>query len=144
MCVNAIEGRFVTFTLTILDMKSHEMQTVIAGHMSPIIRKPDGSLEEFPEDAVGVPLGIVDGMSYEVCRRKLAPGETVIVYTDGVSEAMNHASELYTTEHLRDFIQKGSPKPTTLGTALLADVRRHANGRPQNDDITLMVFGRNP
>ena len=143
MCVNAIEGRFVTFTLTILDMKTHEMQTVIAGHMSPIIRKPDGSLEELPEEVVGVPLGVMDGIDYEVCRRKLAPGETVVIYTDGVSEAMDPKNVLYGVEHLRQFITKGSPQPDVLGKAILADVRRHANGRAQNDDITLMVFGRN-
>ncbi|MDB5392437.1 MAG: rsbU 1, partial [Planctomycetaceae bacterium] len=73
---------------------------------------------------------------------KLEPGETIVIYTDGVSEAMNPASDLYGMEHLRDFITNGPPNPTELGKLILKDVKRHANGRYQNDDITLMTFGR--
>lgn len=142
MCANAVEGRFVTFVLAILDTVTHEMALVIAGHMSPMIRKADGTVEEFPEELVGMPLGVVEGMPYEVGKRKLAAGETVVIYTDGVSEAMNPASDLYGVEHLRDFIQKGPSNPTELCKLIRADVKRHANGRYQNDDITLMTFGR--
>lgn len=142
MCANAVEGRFVTFTLTIIDLKTHEMSLVIAGHMSPMIRKVDGTIEEFPDEKVGLPLGVADGVPFETIKRTLQPGETVVIYTDGVSEAMNHDSDLYGLERLRDMITKNSPKPSELGKLILADVKKHANGRPQNDDITLMAFGR--
>jgi sigma-B regulation protein RsbU (phosphoserine phosphatase) len=142
MCVNAVEGRFVTFTLVFLDTVTHEIAVVIAGHMSPMIRKIDGSIEEFPDEIVGLPIGVVDGLSFDVARRKLEPGETIVIYTDGVSEAMNPASDLYGMDHLRDFITKGPSNPTELGTLILKDVKRHASGRYQNDDITLMTFGR--
>jgi phosphoserine phosphatase RsbU/P len=66
-----------------------------------------------------------------------------VFFTDGVDEAMNPDSELYTLERMRDFIRETSGKADELGKALLADVRRHASGRPQNDDITIMTFGRN-
>lgn len=143
MCVRAAEGRFVTFVLIILDPVNHKMSLVNAGHMSPIIRKPDGTLEEFSDDIVGVPLGVVDGYPYDVVMRDISPGETFVIYTDGVSEAMNMAGDLYGTETLRALITKESGDTQKLGTTIRADVRRHANGRPQNDDITLMVFGRN-
>jgi serine phosphatase RsbU (regulator of sigma subunit) len=143
MCAHAVEGRFVTFTLVIIDIETHEMTLAIAGHMSPMVRKVDGAVEEFPEESVGMPLGVVAGMPYDVMKRTLQPGETVVLYTDGVSEAMNHAGDLYTPERLRDVISKNAPDPATLGKLIRDDVRKHANGRPQNDDITLMVFGRN-
>jgi len=142
MCANAVEGRFVTFTLTIINLKTHEMSLVIAGHMSPMIRKADGSIEEFPEEVVGLPLGVADGISFDVTKRTLQPGETVVIYTDGVSEAMNHNSDLYGTDRLRDMITKNAPQPSALGKLILADVKKHADGRYQNDDITLMAFGR--
>jgi len=142
MCNRAVEGRFVTFVLTIIDLKSHKIEVVNAGHMSPIIRKADGTVEEFPEDSIGVPIGVLEDFPFQVEKRSIAPGETVVIYTDGVSEAMNHESELYGLEHLREFISAGPANPTELGMAVLADVKRHANGRPQNDDITLMSFGR--
>jgi len=143
MCARAVEGRFVTFVLVILDPLKHTMSLVIAGHMSPIIRKPDGTLEEFPDEIVGVPLGVVDGYPFDIAMREIGPGETVVIYTDGVSEAMNAAGDLYGTDRLRELVKNESGDTQKLGTAIRADVKKHASGHPQNDDITLMVFGRN-
>ncbi len=143
MCARAVEGRFVTFVLVILDPLKHTMSLVIAGHMSPIIRKPDGSLEEFPDAIVGVPLGVVDGYPFDVVTREIGRGETVVIYTDGVSEAMNAKGDLYGTDKLRKLVSNTPGDTQKLGTAIRADVRKHAGGHPQNDDITLMVFGRN-
>ncbi len=144
MCAAAVEGRFVTYVLTIIDVKTHVMTLVNAGHMSPIIRRPDGSLFEFDDETVGVPIGVVDGYPYDVLTFKLEPGDLAVLFTDGVSEAMSPNDDLYTMERLREFIKNGPLKADELGKALLADVRLHANGRPQNDDITIMTFGRNP
>jgi serine phosphatase RsbU (regulator of sigma subunit)/pSer/pThr/pTyr-binding forkhead associated (FHA) protein len=144
MCANAVEGRFVTYVLTVLDTKTHEMQMAIAGHMSPLFRKPDGTLEELTEDLIGLPIGVVEGFPYEAITRKLSPGELVVIYTDGVSEAMNPDGGLYGEDTVRNFVKKAAPQADELGKKLLADVRRHANGRAQNDDITIMTFGRNP
>ncbi len=144
MCAKSVEGRFVTFVLTILDTVNHVMRCVNAGHMSPMIRRPDGTIEEFPEETVGVPIGVMEGFPFDVTERSLAPGEQVVLYTDGVSEAMNPASELYGMDRLRSLVQKPHADAESLGKAIREDVRRHASGRPQNDDITLMVFGRNP
>ena len=144
MCANAVEGRFVTYVLAIIDLTTHEMTLVNAGHMSPIIRRADGTLFEFPDESVGVPIGVVDGYPFDVLDFKLELGDLAVLFTDGVSEAMAPNDDLYTLERLREFILKGPKKADELGKALLADVRRHANGRPQNDDITIMTFGRNP
>jgi sigma-B regulation protein RsbU (phosphoserine phosphatase) len=144
MCTKSVEGRFVTFVLTILDTVNHKMRCVNAGHMSPMIRKLDGSIVEFGDETVGVPIGVMEGFPYEVVERDLDVGDTIVLYTDGVSEAMNHASELYTMERLRGMVQKKYPDADSLGKAIREDVRKHAAGRPQNDDITLMVYGRNP
>jgi serine phosphatase RsbU (regulator of sigma subunit) len=144
MCSKAVEGRFVTYVMVIIDLNTHEMSLVNAGHMSPMIRRVDGTVEEFDEERAGVPIGVIEGYPYEVDRRIIEPGETIVIYTDGVSEAMNPDSELYGLERLREFIRTHSPNPTQLGRAILADVTKHAAGRPQNDDITLMSFGRLP
>lgn len=142
MCAKATEGRFVTFVLTILDTVNHSMSVVNSGHMSPIIRKVDGTWEEFDDDAVGVPIGVMEGFPFETRERGIAPGETVVLYTDGVSEAMNFESELYGMERLRDLICNCDPDVKVMGKTIREDVRKHADGRPQNDDITMMVFGR--
>ena len=143
MSIQAVEGRFVTFVLTILDMKTNEMILVNAGHMSPMIRKKDGTIEEFDEDTIGLPIGVVADYPFESVSRTLDPGDVVLIYTDGVSEAMNPKDELYGLEYLREFVSKCSTSAEQLGQAVLEDVYRHADGRPQNDDITVMAFGRN-
>ncbi|MCH7729270.1 MAG: SpoIIE family protein phosphatase [Planctomycetes bacterium] len=145
MCDSAVEGRFVTYVLCIIDTIRHEVQLSNAGHMSPVIRKADGSIEQFDNDEmVGPPIGVVDDYPYEVETRTLDPGDIVVIVTDGVDEAMNPQDEFYGVERTIEFIKNGPAKADELGGALLADVRRHANGRPQNDDITIMTFGRNP
>lgn len=142
MCHNMVEGRFVTYILGIIDLDTNVITLANAGHMSPLIRHPDGTVEEFADSTIGIPVGIMDGYPYEVMQRTIAPGETFVLITDGVDEAMDPDGELYTKERVRDFVRNGSADPEILGKALLADVRKHANGRAQNDDITIMTFGR--
>ena len=142
MCAKAVEGRFVTFVLIILDTNAHVMSVVNAGHMSPMIRHPDGTIEELPDGTVGIPIGVMEGYEFQTVKRKLAPGETVVLYTDGVSEAMNDKNELYGMERLKTCVTKGAQKPEEVGLQIREAVRGHAAGRPQNDDITMMVFGR--
>jgi len=142
MCAKAVEGRFVTFILALLDPKKHKLSVVNAGHMSPLIRRESGEVIEFDDSTVGVPLGVVEGFTYQAVERKLEPHDTIVIYTDGVSEAMNPNSDLYTIERLQSFVQQHTARAGELGPMIREDVKQHAAGRPQNDDITLMVFGR--
>ena len=142
MCHNMASGRFVTYILCIIDLTTHEMTVVNCGHMPPLIRKPDGTVEEFREDAIGIPVGVVEDYPFEVVHGNIEPGETVVLITDGVDEAMDPEGNLYTKKRVVDFVKANSPRPADLGKAILADVRQHANGRAQNDDITILTFGR--
>ncbi|HEY0981674.1 SpoIIE family protein phosphatase [Schlesneria sp.] len=143
MCTRAVEGRFVTFVLCVIDLTSGEMTIAIAGHMPIMIRKTDGTIVEFGEEAIGVPLGVMEDFPYDVLTRTIEPGETCVIYTDGVSEAMNPENELYGVDRLRELMKASTGgHADALGKVILGDVRKFANGRPQNDDITIMVFGR--
>lgn len=143
MCAKAVEGRFVTFVLGLIHLQTGELSLVNAGHMPIMVRRADGTIEEFGDNLIGIPLGVMEDFPYDVATRIVQPGETVVIYTDGVSEAMNPASDLYGVPRIMEVITEQGPcTAAKLGVALREDVRRHANGRPQNDDITLMVFGR--
>ena len=142
MCHNMVEGRFVTYILAVIDLNTHEMTLVNCGHMSPLIRRVDGEVDEFDEETIGIPVGIMADYSFDIVSRKIEPGETVVLITDGVDEAMNPNGDLYTKERVRDFVSKSDADAAELGKSLLADVRKHANGHPQNDDITIMLFSR--
>ena len=144
MCDSAVEGRFVTYVLAIVDPVANTIQLSNAGHMSPTIRRAGRIIEQFDEELVGPPIGVVDGYPFESETKSLEPGDMVVIVTDGVDEAMNYDDELYGEERLLEFIKEGPDKAEDLGKALFKDVRKHANGRPQNDDITIMTIGRNP
>lgn len=143
MCESAVEGRFVTYVLAILDPATGEICISNAGHMPPVIRRANGELETFDDDdLVGPPIGVVDGYPYDVECKTLEKGDLMVIVTDGVDEAMDPNDQFYTAERMLDFVKNGPAGAEEMATALLADVRRHANGRAQNDDITIMVLGR--
>jgi phosphoserine phosphatase RsbU/P len=144
MCDSNVEGRFVTYILCIVDTNSHEVVLVNAGHMPPIIRRADGTIEKFDEELSGPPICVVDDYPYEAQTCKLAPGDLIVMYTDGVDEAMNPEGELYGGQRVLDFVKHGPPEAEPMGRLLLEDVRHHAQDHPQSDDITIMAFGRNP
>lgn len=142
MCHNMVEGRFVTYILGVIDLKTNVITLTNAGHMSPVIRKADGTIEELDDEIIGIPIGIMSGYPYDVVQREIEPGDIYTLLTDGVDEAMDPKGNLYSKDRVVEFVRKGSTDPEQLGRDLLADVRTHANGRAQNDDITIMVFGR--
>jgi len=144
MCDGKIEGKFVTFILCVVDTRNHEVTLANGGHASPIIRRADGSVEQFDQDIAGPAVGVVEDYPFEAETRKLEPGDMVLITTDGVEEAMNVAGDLYTVERVLELVKNGPAEAEKLGKLLLADVRRHAAGRSQSDDITIMTFGRNP
>ena len=142
MCARAAEGRFVTYVLSILDPATGEIRFVNAGHMAPIIRRADGSIEEPGEEEIGVPIGVLEQYPYEEVTIQLQPGDAWCVYTDGVSEAMAPDESLFTEDRVREFMKAATGSAEEIGRQLREDVRKHANGREQNDDVTLMTMRR--
>jgi serine phosphatase RsbU (regulator of sigma subunit) len=144
MCDSRLEGRFVTFILCIMDTCRHEVALSNAGHAAPIIRRANRSIEQFDQELAGPPIGVMEDYPFELETRTLEPGDMVVITTDGVEEAMNPEGEVYGADRVLEFVRNGPAEAEALGKALLADVRRHARGHPQSDDITIMTFGRNP
>jgi phosphoserine phosphatase RsbU/P len=142
-CSAGWEGRFATFVLALLDPKTNKVDIVNAGHMPPFVRRANGTVEELAPEISGLPLGVTDGITYESAEITLAPGEMVTMFTDGISEALNPANDLYTLQRLQKQLGLGADNATTLGRAILDDVKHHADNRAQSDDMCLVVFGRN-
>jgi serine phosphatase RsbU (regulator of sigma subunit) len=142
MCSRIVEGRFVTFVLMIIDLRMHELSLVNAGHMSPLIRKSDGALELMDEDIIGPPFGVDEGYVYSAEKRSIDPGDTIAIVTDGIFEARNPDGEFYGIERIYERVRQDGSKPARLAKVLLEDVYRHASGRSQTDDITILTIGR--
>jgi phosphoserine phosphatase RsbU/P len=136
------EDQFVTFLVLVLDLAHWSITLVNAGHLPPLLGRAAGqAVEEVGEPAAGLPLGVLD-RPYEEVTVPLAPGDLVLLYTDGVTEARSPTGELYGMSRLRAAAQTAPPQAESLGTAVLADVQRFAAGRPPGDDVTLVCFGR--
>jgi serine phosphatase RsbU (regulator of sigma subunit) len=139
---NGVLDMYITFLLAMLDVTTHRLQVVNAGHPYPLIRRRDGQLEEFGERASGLPLAIQGDWVYESSETILEPGDMVILYTDGVTDSMNPQTERFGDAHLRGLVVKAPSGPAAAGEWLVQHVHDHAAGRAQFDDITMVTFGR--
>jgi len=131
-------GMFVTMFYGVLDPATGEVQYANAGHLAPIIRHTDGSLEAW-DAPIGLPLGILAGQRYASAKRALQPGETLVVLSDGPGDAVGEGGERFGDARVRATITALPGDPQTLVTGLLDATAEFTGNRPQADDQTLMA-----
>jgi sigma-B regulation protein RsbU (phosphoserine phosphatase) len=136
--------RFVTLGACLLDPATNQVTCASAGHMPPIIyRKASGKVEEAtPRDLAGLPLGVADGIPYESATVTLDPGDTMLLYTDGITEAKNKQEAEFQMEGIYTALKAGPMTPQAMGERLVTAVKKHFVGCKQHDDITVVCFGR--
>jgi sigma-B regulation protein RsbU (phosphoserine phosphatase) len=134
--------RFVTFVLLTLDPVRHEMTIANAGHLPPIIRVRDSKVCSVGRNESGMPLGINPQQEYGEIKLALEPGTSVVVYTDGITEAMNAANDLFGRARLEKFISSISGSAEDLTKAIVTEVDRFCGTRPQRDDMCLVCLRR--
>lgn len=130
---------FVTVFAGVLDLLSGKLAYVSAGHDAPFLLRPDCTIVRLSGRG-GPPLGSVDDFCYRVEQRQLAPGDLLLMYTDGVTEAENPQRYFY-GEHRLESLLAGAPVTGAEAAVNLVreDVRRFAAGAERADDITLMA-----
>jgi serine phosphatase RsbU (regulator of sigma subunit)/pSer/pThr/pTyr-binding forkhead associated (FHA) protein len=138
--------RFVTFGGAILDPATHKVKIVNAGHMPPMVyRKGSGVVVEVGEDITGPPLGIMDGMTFDTCEVTLGPGDSLVMYSDGVSDSLSVRETQFTKKGIENAVRDaGTAMARTIGERITRAVQQHAAGRPAgpHDDVTLVCVGR--
>ncbi len=133
-------GMFATLLYVELDLKTGALTFSNAGHLPPIIRRSDGSVRRL-SPAGGSPLGILAGMHFGRESASLGRGDTLILYTDGIVEAMNAGEELYGFGRFEELIRKSPSDPEGMKTSIIDDVNRFTALSPQHDDMTLVCLG---
>jgi sigma-B regulation protein RsbU (phosphoserine phosphatase) len=141
-CENRWEDKFVTMLLTVLDPARHEVTFANAGHMPPLMRRASGVVEEAAEAQGGLPLGIDSDSTYQQFSIQLAPGDAMIMYTDGVLDAENRQGDRYGPERLRDKVRSSAADAAAMGQQLITDVKQFIGDHPQADDICLTCLRR--
>ena len=134
--------RFITLSIAILDPLRHEIQLASAGHLPPIVRRHGRAAEFMGHRESGMPLGIMGDQFYGSLTIPLGPNDTIVFYTDGITEAMNPESVLFSKERARDVISKGTESVELLVPSLIEAVEKFTDGQPQRDDICVIAVRR--
>ncbi len=137
-----VEDHFVTLVLAVLAPDSGEVVIVNAGHVPPLHTATDGRVLDVAAEESGWPLGIETDATYRQCKLQLEPGEIVAIYTDGINEALNVAGEMYGIQRIRDYLRSAPRDLANLGQGIIDDIREHARGSDQSDDMCLICFTR--
>jgi len=136
-------NRFVTFFLAEIDPDTGTLSFSNAGHNPPMLVRDDGACEML--EGGGPVLGVLDKMPYTGLTCQLQEGDTVTLFSDGVTEAVNEADEEYGEARLEQFLIKNHDLPAKeLVSRIHQDVKDFAGNAAQNDDVTIVVVKRVP
>ena len=138
LCGNIAEGRFISFFYCVLDAATGALTYTNAGHYLPILVRADGSIERL--DVGGPVLGVLPDASYEQAQIAIGPGDRLLLFTDGITEARNDADEEFGEERLVDAAVANRACSAPALQARLADAVAAFTGGRLQDDATLMVL----
>jgi sigma-B regulation protein RsbU (phosphoserine phosphatase) len=137
LCDHAEVGRYATMFFGILDDDGH-LEFINAGHPSPFLIRHGVAEEPFSEGSY--PVGLVPEAEYTTARLKLEPGDTIVLFSDGVTEAMDPDEELFGVPRLREVLTGQTECPLDqLQKCVLEAVENFARGASQADDLTLLI-----
>ncbi len=132
-------GTFVTAFYGVYCPQNKTLEYSVAGHPAPRVKRcDDGSLFSI-DCARGLPLGILDDAEYESRTAELTTGDQIIFYTDGITEAMNRQNELFGADRLDEELENCALSADGLVTSAMSAVDAFRNGRPADDDQTMIV-----
>jgi serine phosphatase RsbU (regulator of sigma subunit) len=141
LCRAASKGKFATFFMAVLSRTEPALLFCSAGH-NPMMLYHGGGMELL--NATGLPLAMIEGMPYTQERREFRPGDTLVLFSDGVPEAPR-GKEFYGEERLQKVVGErvaAGDGAEAIGLALLADVTRFAGDGLAADDVTIVVVRR--
>ena len=131
---------FVTMWVGVLDYETGHVDYVNAGHNPPLLWRENNGWTWLREKS-GLPLGLIAGGKYKTYSVDCCPGDEFLLYTDGVSEAMSAADEMYGEDRIEQVANMlYSDDPEELVKAIRCDVATFAQGAEQSDDITVLVL----
>ena len=137
LCDHSEVGRYATMFFGILDQEGH-LEFINAGHPSPFLIRRGTAEEAFTEGSY--PVGLVPEAEYTAVCLKLEPGDTLVLFSDGVTEAMDPDEEMFGIERLKELLTGQLECPLEqLQKCVLEAVENFSRGAHQADDLTLLI-----
>ncbi len=137
--------RFVTLFLMIIDTRRGTAIYASAGHPPPLLVNPDVETSQWLESEAGYPLGIVNEATFSETEISLEARDTIVIYSDGLTDAQNRANEMYGEDRIEKILHATAAEP---GEELLRDLRedaeKHMDGKDPIDDMTIVIVRFNP
>lgn len=138
LCEDIPAHMFVTCLVMVVDPKTGEVEFANAGHNLPMLRCDDGVHKL---DARGMPLGLMPGMDYKPSTAVIRPGDSLLLYSDGITEAHNDNREMFEDQRLADIVGRRISGERLIDECL-SDLARFTGDVEQEDDITLVTLER--
>jgi serine phosphatase RsbU (regulator of sigma subunit) len=130
---------FITLFYGILEPESGRLHYANAGHNPPMLVSRDGSVRELELGCL--PLGVIEDQNLRIVETFIQPGETLVGFSDGITEAMNANNEMFGEERLIETLRTHATiDADSLVEAVIRRVDAFVAGAPQSDDITLLAF----
>jgi sigma-B regulation protein RsbU (phosphoserine phosphatase) len=141
---HAPSSRFITLQFVSLDPATGEFVAVNAGHLPALIRRRNGEFERLSEG--GIALGMFDSSRYTAERGRLEPGDLLVLYSDGITEAESPSGTPFDEEGLTALMRAhaGNPDLAAIGAIVIRAVERHAQDVRFADDLTVLLARRVP
>ncbi len=136
-------GMFVTAFFGLLNPEKDVLDYANAGHNLPlVIRHEKHEIEPLQKD--GIALGVIQDATYKDKQITLKPGDTLLIYTDGVTESFSEEGELFSEKHLQEvLLEIPHDSVTNMLTSVLEILEKFRNGEPPSDDLTMIAVRRN-
>ncbi|MDR2115278.1 MAG: SpoIIE family protein phosphatase [Planctomycetaceae bacterium] len=142
-CEPRWDNRFITFFFGVLNPATNEIVFHNAGHVPPILVSPDGTVTMLGESKIGLPLGVMDDTEYPESSFVIQNGQTLVIISDGITDAMNSQGQYFTTEGVLNYLRKvRTDSVIEFGKNLINAIHSFAGREPQSDDQSLIVLGR--
>lgn len=142
LCINNKEGFFVTMFACIININTGEMNCINCGHNMPLLRRNDGKYEYLNIEP-NIVLGAFDKAEFEIYNTTLNAGDSIFLYTDGITEATNPDGKIYGEQRLSECLNSIDtdvvPVDTTINE-VKENVKEFTQGYIQSDDLTMLLF----
>lgn len=142
ICRHSPGSRFITFFYGLYDPATGALEYVNAGHLPPLVRRADGHIDRL--DGGGMALGMFEAATFESRRVTITPGDVVVMYTDGITEAENRSGRAFEDAGLEAILaqRQHEENPETLSRAIISAVEAHAGDVRLADDLTVAILAR--
>ena len=143
ICRHSPASRFITLFFAVYSPATGRLTYVNAGQTPPLLRRQNGDYERL--HGTGIALGMFDGSTYAAAQVSIDPGDALILYSDGITEAEDPAGRPFEEAGLEQVVSTNAHvSAAELGTAVLKAVETHANAPRFGDDLTILILKRLP